>query len=232
MMWWGNIRDSNETVLVSLAMAIVTMVYTAFSYYVIPDYHHNWYEFVGTWLGLTCVWLTRTRNIQSWPIGIISVLAFGFFFQEINLFGQQWLNWGFFLPISFYCWWQWKQDYVDDLPITRLSPLRFLLMCAAIGLIALILSYNIQVFVPSSQYPSLDALVVVSSMVAQYLLAKRKIESWFLWLGPVNACSIVLFWLAGAYVATLLYAAFFIHAAIAIVEWQTRVSNELSKEVR
>jgi nicotinamide mononucleotide transporter len=59
----------------------------------------------------------------------------------------------------------------------------------------------------------------VSSVVAQFLLGRKKVESWVLWLGPVNLLSITLFFLAGAYTVTALYIAFFIHAAFALRSW-------------
>jgi nicotinamide mononucleotide transporter len=59
--------------------------------------------------------------------------------------------------------------------------------------------------------------------VAQWLLGRKKLESWYLWLGPVNVLSIILFLLSGAYVVTALYVAFLIHAIFAIKSWKKEV---------
>ncbi|MEZ4195361.1 MAG: nicotinamide mononucleotide transporter [Candidatus Paceibacterota bacterium] len=82
-------------------MLLVTVLYEWLSSYLLPDFIFNAYEFVGTWAGLTTVWLARTENVLCWPWGIISALTLGYFFATIGLPGQQWLNWGYFWLFSF-----------------------------------------------------------------------------------------------------------------------------------
>lgn len=89
--------------------------------------------------------------------------------------------------------------------------------------IAVVIYAAIDWLVPGSVYPGIDAIVVASSITAQYLLGRKVIESWWLWLGPVNMLSIVLFFAAGAYVVTALYVAFLIHAAFALRDWRRSV---------
>jgi nicotinamide mononucleotide transporter len=73
---------------------------------------------------------------------------------------------------------------------------------------------------------STDALVVTASVTAQYLLGRKIIESWWLWLGPVNLLSIALFYAAGAYVVMALYCAFFIHAVVALRDWNNEMVTQ------
>src|ERR1041385_8760310 len=92
----GTKSDHAEGLAVALAMFAVTAIYELASAHIAPGYSFNGYEFVGTWSGLVCVWLSRTRNILCWPWGIVSSTALGFFFLQIALPGQQWLNWVYF----------------------------------------------------------------------------------------------------------------------------------------
>jgi nicotinamide mononucleotide transporter len=167
------------------------------------------------------VWLTRTRNILCWPWGIFSAFALGFFFSRIGLPGQQWLNWIYFGVLQLWAWPHWAFGGAErtELPVTTLTPMgRLVTLVSAIA--GSILIYKvIDVFAPGSVYPWLDAIVVASSVVAQFLLGRKKVESWILWLGPVNALSIVLFYAAGAYMVTALYLAFFVHAIFGLRAW-------------
>lgn len=222
----GTEKENKEQVIIVLAMFIVTAIYESVSRHYIPSYALNIYEFVGTWTGLVCVWLSRTRNILCWPWGIVSSVALGVFFNQIGLPGQQWLNWGYFLIIQLWAWhhWVFGGEGETELPVAVLS-WRGRLITFVIIILGTVATYSlIDFFVPESHYPWLDALVVVSSVVAQFLLGKKKVESWILWLGPVNLVSIALFYLTGAYTLTALYIAFFIHAIFALRAW-AKVKN-------
>lgn len=217
----GSKKAHLENAYVTLAMLLVTLAYEALSAHLVPDFAFNPYEFMGTWAGLTCVWLCRTQNILCWPWGIVSAVAFGFFFSEIGLPGQQWLNWGYFLIIQIFAWpyWAFGGKERTELPVTMLS-----WGGRAVTLLALVLgTYAVYVandtLVPGSFHPILDATVVASSVVAQFLMGRKKVESWLLWLGPVNLLSIILFFSAGAYTVMALYVAFFIHAFFATRTW-------------
>jgi nicotinamide mononucleotide transporter len=211
-----------ENVYVTIAMLAVTLAYEGVSAYLIPSFSFNVYEFIGTWAGLVCVWLCRTENVLCWPWGIVSALSFGFFFGSIGLPGQQWLNWGYFLIIQILAWphWVFGGKNRTELSITTLT-------WGGRGVMVLSLLFGtylvyalIDALVPGSLHPLLDATVVASSVVAQFLLGRKKVESWVLWLGPVNLLSIVLFFTAGAYTVMALYVAFFIHAVFALRTWK------------
>ncbi|HYD93158.1 MAG TPA: nicotinamide riboside transporter PnuC [Candidatus Paceibacterota bacterium] len=223
----GTKHDVLEQTYVALAMLVVTFLYEGITAYAIPGFTFNIYEAVGTWTGLVCVWLSRTRNILCWPWGIVSALSLGFFFSQIGLPGQQWLNWVYFMIIQLWAWPHWAFGGADktELPVTELSWKGKVLTVLAILAGTALVYYAIGYFAPGSFHPLLDALVVASSVVAQYLLGKKKVESWILWLGPVNLVSIVLFAMAGAYTVAALYLAFFIHAIFALGAWTKAKSH-------
>ncbi len=218
---WGTRQDHKEQFFVLVVMAIATVAYELVSQYFVPSHAFNVYEFVGTWSGLVCVWLSRTRNILCWPWGIVSALALGVFFSQIGLPGQQWLNWGYFVIIQLWSWqyWVFGGPSRAELPVSTLSWAGRGVTLLSLVLGTALVYTLIDVFSPGSLYPWLDALVVAASVVAQFLLGKKKVESWILWLGPVNVVSIFLFSAAGAYTLTALYIAFFIHATFALHTW-------------
>jgi nicotinamide mononucleotide transporter len=222
----GSKVEHIEEVKVAVLMFITTLLYVGVSKQFVADYHFNVYEFTGTWTGLVCVWLSRTRNVLCWPWGIVSSVLLGIFFARIGLPGQQWLNWGYFVVIQLWAWphWVYGGKDKDELPVRSLSILgKFYTITAVFGG-TVVVYYLIDVFVPGSLYPQLDALVVASSVVAQFLLGRKKVESWILWAGPVNLVSIVLFYMSGAYTLTALYVAFFVHAVFALNSWR-KVNN-------
>lgn len=217
----GNKKAHKEHAVVVVIMALVTALYEMAAAELAPDFVFNGYEFVGTWAGLVCVWLTRTQNVLCWPWGILSALMFGFFFKEIGLPGQQWLNWGYFLVIQVLAWPYWVFGGANrtELTVSRLTTKGRLVTGVVLVVGAVVVFRLIDTFAPGSLHPVLDATVVVASITAQFLLGRKKIESWWLWLGPVNLISIILFFTAGAYIVMALYVAFFIHAIFALRSW-------------
>lgn len=219
----GTPAEHRESIIVACSMALVVLCYQMLSDFIVTDFVPNWFEIIGTWSGLICVWLARTQNILTWPWGIVSAATLGYFFATIGLPGQQWLNWGYFLIIQLWAWPQWVYGGAKRTPlmVTRLSIYARVAVVLVVAACTLVVYRLIDVLVPGSVYPLLDALVVASSIVAQYLLGLKKVESWVLWLGPVNLLSIVLFMSAGAYTVMALYIAFFIHAVCALRAWRT-----------
>jgi nicotinamide mononucleotide transporter len=218
----GNYQSHKEALGVLISMLVVTLLYEFASNQILSDFTFNWYEFVGTWTGLTTVWMARTQNILTWPIGIVSAGCLGYFFSTIGLPGQQWLNWGYFLIIQFWAWpnWAFGGKKATELKVTTLNWPGKISMLLVVVLGTFIVYEVINYISPGSQYPIIDSIVVASSIVAQYLLGLKKVESWFLWLGPVNVLSIILFFLSGAYIVMALYVAFLIHAVFAIRSWR------------
>ena len=218
----GDKKAHIEGVLVALAMILVTAIYEVGTAHFASEYSFNVYEFMGTWAGLVCVWLSRTRNILCWPWGIVSSLALGAFFSQIGLPGQEWLNFGYFTAVQLWSWpyWAFGGDEYEELPVTTLSWIERVLYVAIIVAFTAIVFVLIGYFSPGSFHPILDSLVVAASVVAQFLLGRKKVESWILWLGPVNMLSIYLFFSVGAYTLTALYVAFFVHAVFAINSWR------------
>lgn len=230
--FFGTAKDLKESLLVALAMFMVTALYEYFMYWFVPGFTVNWFELFGTWASLNAVWLVRTQNIQNWFWGILGVVLLGFFFKEIGLPGQQWLQWLYFLPVQIWAWYYWLLGKTErsELPVTTLTTKGRIFWLLVVALLATAVFLLIDIFAPTSQYPVLDATVVAASVIAQYLMGLKKMESWALWLGPVNLLSIALFLLAGAYVLTALYIAFFIHALFGLRSWYKEARKNSSYE--
>ena len=65
-----------------------------------------------------------------------------------------------------------------------------------------------------------DASIVAASVVAMVLLAKKKVESWWLWILPVNISAIGLYLLTGARMFAALYALFLVMAFVGLLRWR------------
>jgi nicotinamide mononucleotide transporter PnuC len=65
----------------------------------------------------------------------------------------------------------------------------------------------------------LEVIIAISSIIATFLLMKRKSVSWMMWT-VVNIQSIIYFYLIGMYVSVFLYIIFLINSVFAFYKWE------------
>src|SRR5690606_25146850 len=65
-------------------------------------------EIIASSLGVIAVWLTVRQNPWCWPIGLVMVSLYAWFFVEAKLFSQVLLH-GVFALFQLCGWWQWTR---------------------------------------------------------------------------------------------------------------------------
>jgi nicotinamide mononucleotide transporter len=76
-----------------------------------------------------------------------------------------------------------------------------------------------------SPVPGWDSFITSLSIVATWMLARKIIEHWYLWM-IVNAVAMVLFLSRGLYPTAVLYAVYFTMSFIGLNEWSKTVTSE------
>ena len=64
-----------------------------------------------------------------------------------------------------------------------------------------------------------DASIVAASVAAQLLLTTKRIESWWLWLIPIDLSAILLYLRSGAEMFAALYALYLVLASLGLHNW-------------
>jgi nicotinamide mononucleotide transporter len=186
-----------------------------------PDIAPGYVEFTGTVTSLWSVWITQRRNVLALPAGIVSVVLMGWFFFEIDLIGQTWLHWAYYLPVQFWAWAEWTRggENRSELRVTRLSTAGRLMVLAAGVIFTAAFGWFLNAGWDRALYTYWDASIVAASVVAMVLLSKKKVESWWLWILPVNVSAIALYLTTGAYMFAALYMLFLVMAFGGLSRW-------------
>ena len=153
---------------------------------------------------LLCVWFTTKRHILSWPIGIVGIVLYAFVFWEAKLYSDFGLQFVFAWQ-SIVGWMVWNK-HLEDKEHTKvefLSP-RDRISWILIGLSSWILLGSVMNEYTNASAPWVDSFVAIFSLIANWLLAKRKIENWWIWIG-VDIIYIFLFAYKSLYLSSLLY---------------------------
>ncbi len=179
-------------------------------------------ELIGTSTGLCNVWLLRKQNVVAWVFGIVSVTAVGLVFHRLGLMGQAWLHLFYFLPINWWAWYHWVRggDEQTELQVSWTSRKEWLVYVPFFLVATYLMAAFFDRIYDRAVFVYWDASIVAASVIAQWLLSRKKIESWILWFGPVDASAIVLFSLTGAYMFGAQYIVFLLNASAAVYEWR------------
>ena len=168
--------------------------------------------------------LAGRNSIHTWWTGIIGCVLFGVLFYDARLYADVALQ-VFFLATSISGWWAWLHGRRGEpLPITR-SGVRLLLTLFVAGVLTTVAYGSLLFYYTDAYSPYVDSAVLMVSVVAQFLLMRRKLETWLFWL-LVNTISVPLFASRGLYLTAGLYAVYWVNALVSWFVWRGRMGDE------
>ena len=175
-------------------------------------------EAVGFVTGGLTVWLLVSQNIWNWPIGIANNLVYGLIFFQARLYADMTIQIVFAL-ISVYGWISWLRGNTTSggFPVTR-TPLGLALVCLAIG-VAGTWAWSLFLARINDSAPLLDALTAVMSLIAQYLMTRKFLENWTIWI-VVDIISVGLYASRHLYLTAVLYAIYIAMCVVGAIEWK------------
>jgi nicotinamide mononucleotide transporter len=182
---------------------------------------------------VACVWLVVKNKIATWPVGIVGIVLYIFLFYQIQLYADL-IEQIYFLVMSFYGWYIWSNaktkkddEKKHDVAITRLSNKARLIYVGAIALGTVLLSFvtsNLNVWLPQyfpepASFVVLDAFTTVLSFAATILMARKKLECWYLWI-IVDVIALYLYYVKDVKFIALEYVLFLVMAIMGLIEWR------------
>jgi len=125
------------------------------------------------------------------------------------------------VPVQFWAWAQWTRggDDHSELTVSRLGTRARLAVLGAGILGTVVLGRLLDAGWDDALYTYWDASIVAASILAMLLLARKNVESWWLWIGPVNVSAIGLYVATGAYMFAALYVLFLVMAFVGLARW-------------
>ena len=175
-------------------------------------------ELFGFITGVLNVWLVTREHIWSWPLGVLNAGFYVVVFARTGLYSDTGLQ-VVYLLLSLYGWWHWQRGgaHRDPLVVTRTTR-RTAWLLAAVALLCWIALATITRHIPGATLPWLDAALVSVSLVAQYMMTRKLLEHWLLWIA-VDVVYIGLFINRHLPLTAVLYAVFLVLAVIGSVHW-------------
>jgi nicotinamide mononucleotide transporter len=190
-------------------------------------------EITAVIFGILSVWFAKKNNILVFPTGIINTSIYVYLLWKWSLLGDMMIN-GYYVVMSFYGWYVWTRIKAgtDQFPISRISKkekeLAFVIFTLTIAfVVAVYLFFN--KFTTWSAY--VDTFVTGIFFVGMWLMAKRKIENWTLWIVG-NIISVPMYFFKGYTFTSFQYILFTIIAIFGYLEWKKTLNNSISLEMK
>lgn len=179
----------------------------------------GWMEVFGFVTGAACVGLLVRQNIWNWPLGIANNLTFMVLFYRTGLYADVGLQ-VFYIAISVYGWWHWLHGGRDHgaLAASRVRPATALLLVGTVAVTTALLTFILRRYT-NSTVPVLDSLITALSLVAQFMMTRKWVENWPVWI-LANCISVGLLIYKGLYVASLLYLVYQVLCVMGWKEWR------------
>jgi nicotinamide mononucleotide transporter len=176
-------------------------------------------EQVAALFGIAAVYLSARENILSWPLALVNVGLYAVVFRDQRLYADMGLQVVYFL-LSLYGWYEWRYGgaHRTALHVTRITRRQAGVLAVANIVAWVALAATLDRFTDAA-IPWLDALLSTTSLGAQYLMTRKVLEHWIVWIA-VDLVYVPTFLVRGMYPTALLYAIFLVLALLGWVSWR------------
>lgn len=174
----------------------------------------NWWEVFAVFTSFVCTYLCVMQSRTNYIWGVITTAAWSYVFYEIGLYGSMALNL-YLVPTLAWGWFRWGKD-TNTRPVAFVEPRWWF---AYLGLTVIVWYAMSQVsayFGGTLTYA--DSLILAASILAQFLLDQKKIETWAVWI-LVNVVAIQTYMEAGLTLTAFQYVFFLANAFYGAAMW-------------
>jgi nicotinamide mononucleotide transporter len=183
----------------------------------------NRFEIVAAIFGVVSVFLSVRQNIWSWPTAIVNVGMYIVVFYRSKLYSDTGLQ-VVYVVLNFYGWYQWLYGGKNrtELAVARTGA-RLGGILIVIGLVSTALLGTFVAHNTDAALPYMDALTTSTSLVAQWMMTKKLLENWIIWV-TVDVVYIGMYIYKDLHVTALLYAIFLVLSVMGYLQWKRTLS--------
>lgn len=183
-------------------------------------------EYIAVASGIGSVWFSRIENILVYPVGLVSTVIYIYLSFKFHLLGEATVNF-YYTVMSIYGWTLWarrNQSHEHVLKITSANRKEVLQQFAFFGgfyiLFYVLLTYAKTSFAEGA-IPFGDSFATATAFTGMWLMAKKKVESWYWWIAT-NIASVPLYFVKGLVFTSVFYFVLLIMAFFGLSEWRRR----------
>lgn len=191
--------------------------------------HTSPLEITSFSLAITMVLLNIRQSPWAWLFSISSASLYAIVFFKAKIYGDVALQF-FFIAVSLWGWYQWlfggKSHH--GVTVSRLSR-RGIVLTGVAWLIAWVAIYLLLTTFTDTDVPRIDAFLTAGSLVGQFLLSRKKLENWHMWI-VIDLMYVGLYIHKHLYLTALLFGLFVVMATIGLLTWKKSLAEKPADE--
>lgn len=191
----------------------------------------HWIEIFGAVTGIIYVFLEIRKSIWLWPVGIVTSMIYVSVFFTSKFYADMSLQF-YYILISFYGFYVWRfgtgirkngeamvppAEKIKPPDVTR-TPIDIVWWLVGIYIVLHAAMWYTLAHFTDSPVAFWDSFTTALSVIATWMLARKYIEHWILWV-IVNIVSMILYIYKGLYPTTILFLVYTVMAMVGYREW-------------
>lgn len=183
-------------------------------------------EIAGFVIGIVYLWYEYHANAKVWIASVIMPMISMWIYFRKGIYADFAIN-IYYVAIAVYGYVNWTlrsrraavaTSKASSLPITRI-PKRVAWGCGLVAALLWVAIYLVLHFLTDSRVPVADAFTTALSIVALWMMARKYVEQWLVWL-VVDAVCVGLYCYKGIYFYGALYSIYTVIAWLGYKKWQ------------
>lgn len=175
----------------------------------------NYLEVFAVFTSYTCTYLCVMERRINYVWGAVSTAAYCVLFFQWGLFASMGVN-AYLALALVYGWFRWKNDD-NSRPVLHVD-----LKWIPVYILATALGYAGILWITTAlgaTLPATDSVILIGTLLAQFLLDNKKIETWWVW-AVVNIVAIYVYFTAGLALAAFQYVFFLFNTGLGWYYWK------------
>lgn len=177
----------------------------------------NWFEVGATGLNYASFYLSVKRRRMFYMIGALASSLFIVTYLQANLLASAFLS--AYLTIALFVgWYMWGKDSKPKLRVEHIKP-KLIPLYLLVTAVAFAGAW-IGVTLLGGSFAPFDSAILVFTLLAQFMLDRKKLENWWVWIIGVNLAGTILYFVSGLYFAAIQQLVFGIASVWGWWDWQ------------
>ena len=176
-------------------------------------------ELLGALIGLAYIFLEYRASWWLWIAGMVMSLFYIYIYANVNCYAWA-LTYLYYLGANIYGIIVWKRNSAENSysGISNLPKKYYPRLMAIAALVTLFTFFILQKYT-DTLIPVSESFSTALSVIAMWLLAKKYLQHWYLWM-VVNAIYAIGSWWMGLYFSAILFAVYFVVSVMGLVRWR------------
>ena len=186
-------------------------------------------EYIAVLSGIASVWFSKKENILVYPVGLVNTIIYIYLSVKGDLYGEASVNL-YYTIVSIYGWIVWarkNEQHQHVLLITHSNRKEWMVQLIFFSAFYVALYFSLTYLkkaFDAHTIPWADAFASATAYTGMWLMARKKVESWYWWIAT-NCASVPLYYVKH-YALTSVYYFILLFLAIAgLLEWKQRAQK-------